>query len=124
MTPDPSVLGSDIVLGPLALLAFIAAALGYAAREWRKGRDARVEALLAERELERAEHEAEVTRLEVDRDQARSERDAANRRVDKQNAETIELKELHMLAINTEHARVVKAREMLVELRVPVEDLP
>ena len=113
MAPDPSVLGSDIIIGPLAFLAFIAAALGYAAREYRKGREARVEDLKAEAE-----------RLEAERDEARAERNTANRKVDDKNAEIIRIKELHMLDKDTEHARLVKAREMLVERGVKPEDLP
>lgn len=113
MAPDPSVLGSDIILGPLGLLAFIVAALGYAAREYRKAREARVEDLKAEAE-----------RLEAERDEARSERNTANRKVDDKNAEIIRIKELHMLDKDTEHARLVKAREMLVERGVKPEDLP
>ena len=113
MAPDPSVLGSNIVLGPLALLGFIVAAVGYAAREYRKAREQHVEDLKAEAE-----------RLEEERDEARAERNAANRRVDAKNAEILQLKEKHMLATNVEHARLVKAREMLVERGVLPEDLP
>lgn len=113
MSPDPSVLGSDIILGPLAFLAFIAAALGYAAREYRKGRDARVE-----------DHQQAAAAMEAERDQARDERDAANRTIDRRNATIVELKEQHMLEKDTEHARLVKARAMLVERGVKPEDLP
>lgn len=114
MAPDPTgVLGNDIILGPLGFIAFIILALGYAAREYRKARDARVEDLKTETE-----------RLEKERDDARDERDAANRKVDAKNAEIIKLKELHMLDKDTEHARLVKAREMLVERGVKPEDLP
>lgn len=113
MAPDPSVLGSDIILGPLGLLAFIVAALGYAAREYRKAREARVE-----------DFKAEADHREAERDEARAERNLANRKVDEKNAEIIRIKEQNMSEKDAAHARLVKARSMLVDRGVKPEDLP
>jgi hypothetical protein len=113
MAPDPTALGSDLLLGPLAFLAFIAAALGYAAREYRKARDARVEDLLGIKE-----------RLEQERDDARTDVAERDRKLDETNEQIRALKEQNMRENNTVHARLVKAREMLVERGVAIEDLP
>lgn len=124
MAPDPSVLGSDIVLGPLALLGFIAAALGYAAREYRKAREQRVEDLIAQRDHEREEHAAEKSRLEQDRDDARADAVAIDQKLDEANEQIRDLKENEMRKSDAMFARVVRAREMLVERGVRPEDLP
>lgn len=117
MAPDPSILGSDIVLGPLAFLAFIAAALGYAAREYRKGREQRVEDAVAQRDQEREDHAAEKRRLEQDLSDARADAIEANTQL-RENQET------NMHDSNVMFARLVRAREMLVERGVKPEDLP
>lgn len=113
MSPDPNALGSDIILGPLALLGFITAAIGYAAREYRKAREARVEDL-----------QLRVTELRGEVEEARADATEIDRKLDEANAQIRDLKETKMRDNDALHARLVKAREMLIERGVAAEDLP
>lgn len=106
MAPDPSALGSDLLLGPLALIAFIVAAIGYAAREYRKAREQRVEELVAQR------------------DEARADATDIDRKLDQANDQIRDLKESKMRDNDLLHSRLVRAREMLIQRGVTPEDLP
>ncbi|MEV5001932.1 hypothetical protein [Nocardioides sp. LML1-1-1.1] len=124
MAPDPSVLGSNLVLGPLALIGFIVAALGYAAKEYRKAREQRVEDAVAQRDQEREDHSTERRRLEQERDDARADAVAIDQKLDEANDQIRDLKENEMRKSDAMFARLVRAREMLVERGVLPEDLP
>lgn len=124
MAPDPTALGTDLIYGPLALLLSIAAALGYAAREYRKAREQRVEDLAAQRDQEREEHAAEKRRLETERDDARADAVEIDQKLDQANDQIRDLKENEMRKSDAMFARLVRAREMLVERGVAPEDLP
>lgn len=104
MPVDPSSAGLDVLIPPLTIFAFICGALGYAMKEYRAGRAARV-----------VELEGEVVRLTAQRDKARTDATEINAKVDHLRNEVEDLKETSAATYERLYARHAMARRMLLD---------
>lgn len=111
---DPSGLfGLDILIAPLTIVAFICAALGYAAKEYRSARTARV-----------AELEARVALVEKERDDALADTAQISVKLDALREEVADVKETSTFTYEALYARHAVARRMLIDKGMLEKDLP
>lgn len=113
MPADPSAFGLDVLIAPLGFVAFICGALGYAMKEYRAGRAARV-----------GELEASLERVESQRDKAQADLVQINEKMDHLRSEVEDLKETSAATYERLYARHTMARRLLLDKGVPEADLP
>lgn len=115
---DPTTgLPAELLAGPYGFIVVIFACVFWGLREWRKGRE--VDVANYRRRAEEAEARADSSESKADNDVS-----VLNAKVESLQHEIRLLREQHFRELEQTTAKYYAARQMLISMQVPKEDIP